>query len=92
MNAVVTIVGYEEDGHCEHCGRVLRHCIRISDGRIVGATCFDKKITKPKSYNGKAFRIGSEGIIKYAKMAQFWSEEKRARNGVYPHMLTYELV
>jgi len=90
MNTV-SIVGYEEDGHCEHCGRALRHCIRISDGRVVGATCFDKKITKPQSYNGKSFRIGSEGIIRYAKMAQFWSEEKRARNGVYPHMLTFNL-
>jgi hypothetical protein len=90
MNTI-SIVGYEENGHCEHCGKSLRHCIRISDGRIVGATCFDKKITMPKLYANKSYRIGSECVIKYAKMAQFWSVEKMLRNGVNASSLTFEL-
>ena len=68
----ITIVGYEEDGHCEHCGRALRHCIRISDGRIVGATCFNKFLTKPRQYMGKPYRVGPENIVRLAKIAQFY--------------------
>jgi hypothetical protein len=87
----ISIIGYEQDGHCEHCGRALKHCIRISDGRIVGATCFDKKLTKPQSSWGKkSFRVGAENIVRYAKMAQFLTAEKMAMHGVYPHCLQFE--
>ena len=48
----ISIVGYAEDEICAHCGRYLKHGIKISDGRIVGADCFDKQITK-QSINGK---------------------------------------
>lgn len=34
----ISIVGYESDCNCEHCGRALRHGIRLSDGRLVGAS------------------------------------------------------
>lgn len=85
------IVGYDQNGTCEHCGRALKHCIRLSDGRIVGATCFDKKITRPKIYQGKKYRVGSTHIIKLAKIAQFvpvhqWS----SRYGVGPSSFTFE--
>ncbi len=56
----ISIVGYESDCNCEHCGRALRHGIRLSDGRLVGATCLDKKLTKPRKYQGKSFRFGAE--------------------------------
>jgi len=87
----ISIVGYEENGHCEHCGRALRHCIRISDGRLVGATCFDKKLTKPRRYQGKNYRIGAENVIRYAKMAQFWSPERMRMSGASPSQLDFEL-
>lgn len=92
MENVIAIVGYEQEGHCEHCGRALKHCIRIGDGRIVGATCFDKKLTKPvfDKYRNKSYRLGAEQIIRFAKMAQFWSAERMAREGVYGWMLQFE--
>lgn len=65
----IAIQGYEKNGTCEHCGRSLIHCIRIDDGRLVGATCFDKILTKPRRYFGKAYRIGQENVIRLAKMA-----------------------
>ena len=67
------IVGYEQIGNCAHCGRALKHCIRISDGRVVGATCFDKVLTEPKVYQGKKYRVGSENVIFMAKVAQKYS-------------------
>ena len=33
-----------------------------------GATCFDKKLTVPKTHNGKAYRVGSEFIVRVAKV------------------------
>lgn len=88
----ITITGYEQDGNCEHCGRALKHCIRISDGRIVGATCLDKKISKPKQYHGKSYRLGAEMIVKAAKCAQFVPAQNWARYGVNRHTMTFELV
>lgn len=84
----ISITGYEQDGHCEHCGRSLKHCIRVDDGRIVGATCFNKVITKPKQYNGKNYRIGEENVIRYAKLAELG---KLAKAGIYAYQLTFEL-
>ncbi len=88
---MVAITGYEQDGWCEHCGRKLRHCIRISDGRIVGATCFDKKITKPKVYQGKPYRVGSQHIIHTAKVVQFRSADKWSRYGVSANTIQFEV-
>lgn len=84
------ITGYEQDCNCEHCGRHLVHGIRLSDGRVVGATCLDKKLTLPKVYQGKKYRLGSELIIKAAKVAQFKSHDQWPRYGVNDHTMTFE--
>ena len=73
-----TIQGYETVCNCDHCGRSLKHGIKLSDGRIVGAMCLDKQITKPLERNGKKYRLGSDYIIKSAKVIervspQYWS-------------------
>jgi hypothetical protein len=78
----IEITGYTQHGHCEHCGRVLKHCIRISDGRIVGATCFDKQLTAPREYQGKKYRIGAEEIVRRAKIAQYVPAMSWDRYGV----------
>ena len=75
-NMKLEISGYEQDGKCEHCGRTLTHCIKLSDGRIVGATCFDKKMTKAKLYAGRTYRIGAEKVIYYAKLREFGKLDK----------------
>lgn len=88
---MISIIGYEQDGHCEHCGRVLKHCIRISDGRIVGATCFDKKITQPKVYQNKKYRLGSNEIIRLAKIAEYIPVSNWIRNyGISAFMMQFE--
>ena len=88
----IEIVGYEEECHCMHCGRALRHGIRISDGRTVGATCLDKKLTAPKVYQGKKYRLGAELSIRAAKVAQFYAPAAWSRFGVNAETLRFEAV
>ena len=91
MNTI-EIVGYEQDCNCEHCGRQLKHGIRISDGRIVGATCLDKKLTKAKVYQGKPFRLGAEKIVTAAKVAQWKTPDQWARYGVSAQTMRFEAI
>lgn len=79
---MLTITGYEQEGTCTHCGRKLKHCIKLSDGRIVGSTCFDKKLTLPRISRGKKYRVGSTHIIELAKIAQFVNASEWKRYGV----------
>lgn len=65
-----TIQGYQTECNCQHCGRLLKHGIVLSDGRIVGATCLDKKLTQPFIHNGKKYRLGTDYIVKAAKVIQ----------------------
>ena len=83
----IAITGYEKECNCEHCGRPLVHGIRISDGRVVGASCFNNTLTCPRIYNGKPYRIGEANVIRYAKAA----ERGHLRVlGISSHMLTFE--
>lgn len=88
----ISIVGYEENSKCEHCGRALLHGIRISDGRVVGATCLDKKITKAKVYKGKKYRIGHELIVQAAKVVQWKQPHEWGRYGVSAGTIQFEAI
>lgn len=90
MSNQIAIVGYEQECNCEHCGRPLKHGIRISDGRVVGATCLDKKLTLPKVYQGKKYRLGTELIIRAAKCAQFVAPHNWGRYGVNNFTMQFE--
>lgn len=90
--ATIVITGYTEDCNCEHCGRNLRHGIRISDGRVVGAQCFDKVLTLPQTYGGKSYRVGAENVIRYAKIAErFTAKAAESRFGVGLSHRTFRL-
>lgn len=67
----ISIVGYVEDDVCAHCGRSLKHGIKISDGRIVGADCFDKQLTKPRINGKKKYRFGAKHIIHIAQVVEY---------------------
>jgi len=86
----ISIVGYETDCRCEHCGRPLVHGIRISDGRVVGATCLDKKLTAPKMYHGKKYRLGTERIIHAAKVVQMKAPSEWDLYGVSAATIQFE--
>lgn len=94
MTAQIAIVGYEREAKCQHCGRPLKHGIRISDGRIVGATCLDKKLTKARwsHWNKKSYRLGAEQIIHIAKVVEFHAPANWSRYGVGPLSTQFEAV
>ena len=89
--AKIYITGYSKEEYCDHCGRPLNHVIKISDGRNVGATCFDKQITAPKKYGTKSYRVGSSKIIESAKMAEFWGAAGMAKRGIFASVLEFDL-
>jgi hypothetical protein len=85
------IVGYEQDGRCDHCGRALRHVVLLADGRNVGATCLAKVMTKPReTYGGKKYRLSPSTVIDLAKCAEFWSRDKRYLMGITDESLHFE--
>jgi len=71
MTTLIYIVGYEEDCMCAHCGRKLKHGIKISTGEIVGADCFDKQLTKARVSGKKKYRFGAAHIIHIAKVVEY---------------------
>lgn len=85
MANLICITGYIRDGYeCSHCGRELKHCV-VTDSGIFGAACFANKLTKPRAYNGKKYRLSTDAVISLAKMAR-----DSARHGVGPQQLTFE--
>jgi hypothetical protein len=83
------ITGYTQEGRCEHCNRPLKHVIKTDRGEF-GATCIDKKLTKPRIQNGKSYRVGSEHIVFLAKAQEFWSVAKQVANGLYLSHFTFD--
>jgi len=81
---LICITGYTEGGECSHCGRELRHCV-VTDSGVFGARCFGNQVTKPLTYQGKAYRLSTDAVISLAKMAR-----NPARNGIGPHQLTFQ--
>lgn len=85
MTTTIRITGYYRDGYeCCHCGRELKHCIATDRG-VFGAACFSNKITKPRVYNGRKYRLSTDAVISLAKMAR-----NPERNGIGPYQLTFE--
>ena len=80
----ISVTGYFEGGCCCHCGRELRHCVQTDAGTF-GAACFGNKITKPRTYKGKSYRLSTDAVISLAKMAR-----DPARNGIGSQQLTFE--
>ena len=90
---MVIIVGYEQEGRCDHCGRSLKHVIKLDDGRKVGATCLANKLTKPlKDRHGREFRLPASCFVDRAKMAEYWSPAKCGMNGFGPEQFKFEEV
>jgi hypothetical protein len=84
MANLICVTGYYQDGDCSHCGRELRHCI-VTDAGVFGARCFANTVTKPQTYNGKAFRLSTDAVISLARMAR-----DPARHGIGARALTFE--
>lgn len=68
--AQLTIIGYEQECSCDHCGRSLKHGIKVGGLGTIGADCFNKMIKadrKKFSGNGKP---GASYIRMLAKLKE----------------------
>lgn len=70
MTTTIQITGYAPEAHCDHCGRALRHGVRIDDGRTVGATCLANKLTAPRKHAGRAYRLAADAVVHMAKVVE----------------------
>lgn len=66
--APITVTGYTQGGCCMHCGRELLHCVQ-TDAGVFGARCFAAKVTAPRSYRGKSYRLSTDAVLDLAKKA-----------------------
>lgn len=87
----LTIVGYEMDDCCSHCGRKLVHCINTAEMGLIGADCFNKLIARNlKKYSGNG-KPGASLIRDMAKLRDRYSDEGLTRFGRYPHHFVFEV-
>lgn len=89
---IISISGYQNECICQHCNRNLKHGIVLSDGRIVGATCFATKLTEPKTdRNNKKYRDKPDTIIHLAKLMQYRDSDYHYRLGYMPSSFQFSL-
>ncbi|MNY38858.1 hypothetical protein D3C86_1735100 [compost metagenome] len=92
MSNKIAISGYAEDSICSHCGRKLKHGIKLSNGCIVGANCFDKDMTKQRINGKKKYRYGAAHIIHIAQVVEFKPVSKWDLYNVSVNSTIFELV
>ncbi len=94
MNAIaqtISIIGYEQECFCDHCGRALQHGVRTDRYGVIGADCFNKLIVadrKKFSGNGKP---GAPYVRTLAKLRARDSWESLSRIGYHPRHFEFQL-
>lgn len=90
MTDTLTIIGYDQDDYCSHCGRKLVHCIKTAELGIVGASCFAKLIVpNRKRFSGNG-RPTSSIVRELAVIRERYSDEGMRRLGRYPDHFVFE--
>lgn len=90
--AQISILGYEQECSCDHCGRALQHGVRTDRLGTIGADCFNKLIVASRkrfSGNGKP---GAPYVRVLAKLKERDSADQLSRMGYGPHHFVFELV
>ncbi|MBU6189476.1 MAG: hypothetical protein KGR68_09170 [Betaproteobacteria bacterium] len=80
----IIVTGYSKGGCCMHCGRELLHCVQ-TDAGVFGARCFAAKVTAPRSYRGKSYRLSTDAVLDLAKRAH-----NPAHYGISAEALTFQ--
>lgn len=69
MTDTIVVTGYLRGGECAHCGRELKHVI-VTDCGQFGAACMANKLTQPRVYQGRKYRLSTDAMISLAKQAR----------------------
>lgn len=88
--AQITIIGYEKQCDCDHCGRALQHGIRVTGHGVIGADCFRAMIKSDR----KKFSQGKPDatfVRTLAKLAERDSPDMLRRLGYHASLFVYEV-
>jgi len=88
--ATISILGYEAECDCDHCGRSLRHGIKVSGLGTIGADCFRAMIRS----NRKRFSQGKPDaayVHTLAKLKERDSAAQLSRMGYGPNHFVFEV-
>lgn len=91
ISQTITIVGYEQECSCDHCGRALAHGVRTDILGTIGADCFNKLIKADKKNFSRDGKPGAPMVRTYAKLRERDSWESLARIGYHPRHFTFEV-
>lgn len=86
----ISIVGYEQECYCDHCGRALQHGVRTDALGTIGADCFNKMI----KFDRKKFSQGKPGapyVRTLAKLRERDNWTSLNRMGYHPQHFVFEL-
>lgn len=89
MAQMICITGYSPETDCMCCGRTLKHGV-VTDAGVFGGQCFARKITAPRRYNGKAFRLDAASVVHIAKVVQRAPTQLWGQYGVTDESRTFE--
>ena len=87
----ISIMGYEGECSCDHCGRSLSHGVRTDTHGVIGADCFNKLIKADRKKFSRDGKPGASMIRTYAKLRERDSWDSLARIGYGPHHFVFEV-
>lgn len=87
----ITIIGYEQECDCDHCGRALQHGIRTDRLGTIGADCFNRLITADRKKFSGTGKPGAPYVRTLAKLKERDSADQLYRMGYGPHHFVFEM-
>ncbi|WP_342643476.1 hypothetical protein [Rhodoligotrophos ferricapiens] len=91
MSKAITIVGYEPETYCDHCGRALQHGVRTDTLGTVGADCLNKMIVADRKKFSRDGKPGASYVRTLAKLRERDSDEQLRRMGYGPWHFVFGL-
>ena len=89
MTNLICITGYTNETDCMCCGQSLKHGV-VTDAGVFGGQCFARKITAPRRYAGKAYRLTASAVVDMAKVVQRVPADRWSQYGVSKAARTFE--
>lgn len=87
----ISILGYERECYCDHCGRALQHGVRTDLYGVIGADCFNKIIVADRKKFSRDGKPGAQYVRTLAKLKQRDSADHLSRMGYGPHHFVFDL-
>lgn len=87
----ISIIGYEQECYCDHCGRALQHGVQTDRMGVIGADCFNKMIVANRQKFSGTGKPGAPYVRTLAKLRARDSWESLRHIGYGPHHFVFEL-